>query len=124
MYERKTPEDLECGIIIAMKVLGGKWKPCIIEAIHRGIQRPSDLHRAIPEAAPRVLNMQIRELEEHGIISKKVYEGLPLRVEYFLTKTGLSILPIVQSMDKWGNANRDQIANLHRQHGQAEQMVA
>jgi DNA-binding HxlR family transcriptional regulator len=112
MYERKIPEDLECGIIIAMKVLGGKWKPCLIDAIHRGIQRPSDLHRSIREATPRVLNMQIRELEEQGIISKKVYEGLPLRVEYFLTNAGLSILPIVQSMNKWGNENRDHIVSI------------
>jgi DNA-binding HxlR family transcriptional regulator len=124
MYDRKTPEDLECGIIIAMKVLGGKWKPCIIDAIHRGTQRPSDLHRAIREAAPRVLNMQIRELEEHGIISKKVYEGLPLRVEYFLTKTGMSILPLVQSMDKWGNENRDHMVSMYRQRGPVEALVA
>jgi len=124
MYERKIPEDLECGIIIAMKVLGGKWKPCIIDAIHRGIQRPSDLHRSIREAAPRVLNMQIRELEEQGIISKKVYQGLPLRVEYFLTKTGLSILPIVQAMNKWGHENRELIASMYRSRGQEEAMVA
>lgn len=106
MYERKIPEDLECGIIIAMKVLGGKWKPCIIDAIDRGTQRPSELHRAITGASPRVLNMQIRELEEHGIIYKKLYEGLPLHVKYFLTEKGKSILPIVHAMDTWGQQNR------------------
>jgi DNA-binding HxlR family transcriptional regulator len=106
MYDRKIPEDLECGIIVAMKVLGGKWKPCIIDAINRGIQRPSELHRAIESASPRVLNMQIRELEQHGIIYKIVYDELPLHVKYFLTETGKSILPIVHAMDKWGQANR------------------
>ena len=106
MYERKIPEDLECGIIIAMKVLGGKWKPCIIDAINRGIKRPSELHRYITSAPPRVLNMQLRELEEQGIISKKVYEGLPLRVEYFLTETGHSILPVIAAIDNWGKENR------------------
>jgi|SRR5688572_29753580 DNA-binding HxlR family transcriptional regulator len=106
MYERKIPEDLECGIIVAMKVLGGKWKPCIIDAINRGIQRPSELHRAIDTATPRVLNMQIRELEEHGIIFKKMYDGIPLHVKYFLTETGRSILPIVHAIDKWGQENR------------------
>lgn len=107
MYERKIPEDLECGIIIAMKVLGGKWKPCIIDAIDRGIQRPSELHRAISTATPRVLNMQIRELEESGIISKRIYEEQPLHVKYFLTEAGNSILAIVHAMDKWGQENRE-----------------
>ena len=45
MYERKIPEDLDCGIIVAMKVFGAKWKPCIIDAINRGYNRPRELHR-------------------------------------------------------------------------------
>lgn len=82
MYERKIPEDLECGIIITMKVLGGKWQPCIIDAINRGFRRPSELHRYISTASARVINMQLMELEQYNIVYKKVYEGLPLKVEY------------------------------------------
>lgn len=105
MYERKIPEDLDCGITVAMKVFGGKWKPCIIDAINRGYRRPSEMHKQIP-ATPRVIDMQLRELEEHGVLSKTVYPGLPLKVEYYLTEIGYSIIPIIESLDRWGFANR------------------
>ncbi|MGS2760694.1 winged helix-turn-helix transcriptional regulator [Sinomicrobium sp. M5D2P9] len=112
MYERKIPEDLECGITLTSRVLGGKWKPCIIDPIRRGVRRPSELHQDIDEASPRVLNMQLRELLDHGIIDKKVYPGLPLKVEYGLTPIGESILFILDAMDKWGEENRDHILQV------------
>jgi DNA-binding HxlR family transcriptional regulator len=115
MYERKIPEDLECGIIVAMKVLGGKWQPCIIDGIDRGIRRPSELHRYITTASPRVINMQLRELEQYGIVDKKIYGQIPLKVEYFLTPLGKTLVPIVQAMDAWGIAYRRQVAALHTQ---------
>ncbi len=112
MYQRKIPEDLECGITLTGKVLGGKWKPCIIDSIRRGIRRPSELHKDISEASPRVINMQLRELLDHGIIDKKIHPGLPLKVEYSLTAVGESILCIIDTMDKWGAENRDHILQV------------
>lgn len=113
MYDRKIPEDLDCGINIAMKVFGGKWQPCIIDAIHKGARRPSELHRQITGASPRVINMQLRSLEYYGIIYKKIYGGLPLKVEYFLTPAGERVLPIVDAMNEWGMANKEQVLALH-----------
>ncbi len=113
MYARKIPEDLDCGIILTMKVLGGKWQPCIIDAIDRGIRRPSELHRYLTTASGRVINMQLRELEQYGIIYKKIYNGLPLKVEYYLTTLGESILPVIAAIDNWGLANREQIKKRH-----------
>lgn len=107
MYEKKIPEDLECGIVLTMKILGGKWKPCIIDGISRGYHRPSELHRFINTASARVISMQLRELEEYNIVYKKEFDVLPLRVEYYLTPLGESILPIVQAIDKWGTDNKD-----------------
>lgn len=112
MYERKTPENLNCGITVAMKVFGAKWKPCIIDAINRGIRRPSEIHRDIREAALRVIEIQLKELEEYGIVEKTVVSGYPLHVEYFLTKTGESILPIIALLDKWGNKHKDIFQHL------------
>ncbi|HVI45755.1 MAG TPA: helix-turn-helix domain-containing protein [Chitinophaga sp.] len=106
MYEKKIPENLDCGIAIAIKILGGKWKAWIIERIHSGIKRPSELHRAIYLSSPRVVNMQLKDLEDMGIIGKTVFPGLPLKVEYHLTPLGESILPILYTMEKWGNDNR------------------
>jgi DNA-binding HxlR family transcriptional regulator len=109
MYERKIPEDLDCGINITMKVLGAKWQACIIDAIDKGIKRPSELHRRINAASPRVINMQLRELESYGIISKKIYQELPLRVEYSLTELGNTILPVIDAIEKWGQQNREHV---------------
>ncbi len=55
--------------------------------------------------------MQLCELEEHGVLCRTVYPGLPLKVEYFLTDTGHSIMPIIASLDQWGYANRHLVAD-------------
>ena len=109
MYERKIPEDLDCGINISMKVFGAKWKPCIIDAINRGFLRPSELHKEITSATPRVIDMQLRELEEYQVVYKKVYPGIPLKVEYRLTELGQSILPVIAHLETWGNQNRSKV---------------
>lgn len=112
MYERKIPENLDCGVSVAIKVLGGKWKACIIDAINDGIKRPSELHRGIPSASPRVINMSLKELEDYGMISKTVYPGLPLKVEYSLTELGRSVMPIINAMEKWGNDKREYVVKI------------
>lgn len=107
MYTRKKPEDLDCGIEVAMKVFVGKWKPCILDSLGTGSRRPSEIHLFIPSASPRVLNMQLRELENYKMVSKTIYPGLPPKVEYQLTDMGRSVLPIVKMMDEWGKQNRE-----------------
>ncbi|MBW8682821.1 serine hydrolase [Chitinophaga rhizophila] len=112
MYEKKIPEMLDCGITVTNKVLGGKWKACIIDGINKGINRPSELHRNIPEAPARVINMQLKELEDYQIIGKTVYPGYPLKVTYHLTEKGKSLLHIIGAMDKWGNENKDTVNSI------------
>ena len=107
MYERKIKEDLDCGIVVAMKVFGAKWKPCIIDAISRGIKRPSELHREITTTSARVLDMQLSELVEFGVVSKKIHNGFPLHVEYSLTPIGESIVPILAQLNEWGLTHKN-----------------
>ena len=102
MYERKIPKDLTCGMAMTMEIIGGKWKPCLILDIINGFNRPSELQRHNLKADRRVLNQQLKELEEHGIIYKVIYAELPLRVEYFLTDLGNSLVPLLKLMSKWG----------------------
>jgi DNA-binding HxlR family transcriptional regulator len=102
MHIRKIPEDLSCGIVVAMKVFGAKWKPCILDAIHRGYTRPSQMQRQILGAAPRVITTQLKELENMGIVQKTALGTFPLHTEYRLTEVGKSILPIIHRMDSWG----------------------
>ncbi|MVT06724.1 winged helix-turn-helix transcriptional regulator [Chitinophaga tropicalis] len=113
MYERKIKEDLDCGITIAMKVFGAKWKPCIIDAIARGIRRPSELHREIATTSLRVIEMQLSELVTYGVVTKKIYTGFPLCVEYFLTPMGESILPILEQLNAWGLKNKDAVQQVN-----------
>jgi DNA-binding HxlR family transcriptional regulator len=107
MYERKIKEDLDCGITVAMKIFGGKWKPCIIDAISRGAKRPSELHREITTTSPRVIDMQLSELITYGVLSKTIQPGFPLYVEYCLTPLGESILPILAHLNEWGTKNKE-----------------
>jgi DNA-binding HxlR family transcriptional regulator len=112
MRERKIAEDLDCGITVAMKVFGSKWKPCIIDAINRGYKRPSELHRYISEATPRVLDIQLSELYEFGVVVKDTAVGFPMKAEYSLTPLGASILPILLQMNEWGLKNADFVKQM------------
>lgn len=102
MYEKKIPKDLSCGLNIAIEVIGGKWKSNLLANINKGIKRPSELHKSIPQASARVLNQQLSELEFHGIVTKKIYNVLPPKVEYSLTGGGESILEVLYAMKNWG----------------------
>ncbi|MGI4741328.1 MAG: winged helix-turn-helix transcriptional regulator [Janthinobacterium lividum] len=112
MYQRKNEKHLICGLDVTMEIIGGKWKPCLINKIHAGLIRPSDLQRAIPLASRRALNMQLKELEEHGIVSKTIYPVLPPKVEYALTEFGQCLLPITQTMESWGMEHMDRFKHL------------
>jgi DNA-binding HxlR family transcriptional regulator len=102
MYTKKIEEDLDCGLRIASIVFGGKWKCCILDAIHRGINRPSEIKRYIDEASLRVIEMQLAELLAYAAIEKCSEDLYPKKTEYRLTALGKSILPILAVMDEWG----------------------
>ncbi|SDF08495.1 winged helix-turn-helix transcriptional regulator [Chitinophaga filiformis] len=106
MYERKTPLTIDCGLHLTKEVLNGKWKPALLNAISMDVKRPSEMLRLFPGATRRVLNVQLKELEGHGIVEKKTYPQLPPKVEYSLTEIGWSLMPIIDAMNQWGDANR------------------
>jgi DNA-binding HxlR family transcriptional regulator len=102
MYQRKIPIDYDCGLSVAMEVVGSKWKFCILDEISKEIKRPKDLVNSINGITKRVLQKQLRELELHGLLEKAIYTEVPLRVEYNLTASGKSLLPLVAAVDQWG----------------------
>ncbi len=107
MYKRKIPVDLDCGVTITQLVIGGKWKPYLINCITKGYHRPADFQAVITGATKRVLTQQLNELEQMGLVRREVYAEVPMRVEYFLTELGDSMVPIIRMMDKWGLEHRD-----------------
>lgn len=112
MYERKTPLTIDCGLHLTKEVLNGKWKPAILRAISMDVKRPSEILRLFPDATRRVLNVQLKELEGHGMVEKKTYPQLPPKVEYSLTEIGWSLMPIIDAMNQWGDANRSFLENV------------
>ena len=106
MYEKKIPFDIDCGIKITMEVIGGKWKSCILLELAGKPMRPSELHREFPDASSRVIDQQLKELEMHGMIVKKIFPELPPHSEYSITETGRTLLPVIEQIEKWGDMFR------------------
>ena len=71
-----------------------------VEIVHTG-------HKLFPEATPRVLDLQLKELTEDGLVAKTIYPELPPRSEYAITPLGLTLIPIIDAMIEWGNRNSD-----------------
>ena len=114
MYKKKIPLDLDCGVRIAIEVVGGKWKACILYRLEEGNKRPSELQRLFKDASLRVINQQLKELERHGMVRRIVYPQVPPCVEYSITEEGKSLLPIVHSLKRWGEQFRPKMEQILR----------
>ncbi len=112
MYERKTIPNLNCGLDLIGEVLYGKWKIRLLWFINEGFQRPSELQRKIPDASRRVLNMQLKELEDHELVSKIIYPVVPPKVEYSLTDFGKTLIPIIAAIGGWGEEHEERLRKL------------
>ena len=100
-------EEKSCPVTATMQVLGGKWKAILINAIYlTSPARFGELRRSVKGITQSMLTQQLRELEDDGLISRKIYAEIPPRVEYTLTEFGLTLSPIMQSMAKWGEEYR------------------
>ena len=90
----------------AMQVIGGKWKPIILYYIKSGANRFGMLQRAIPIVSKQMLTSQLRELEESGLINRKIYAEVPPRVEYSISKKGETVFPVLEAIEKWGREQK------------------
>lgn len=104
--------NLNCGLDLIGEVLYGKWKIRLLWFINEGNKRPSELQRKIPDASRRVLNLQLKELEEHELISKTIYPVVPPKVEYSLTEFGQSLIPLIDSLGKWSDENEERLRRV------------
>lgn len=112
MYEKKIPLSLNCGLDLIGEVLYGKWKIRLLWFIHEGHKRPSELQRKIPDASRRVLNIQLKELEDHELVTKIIYPVVPPKVEYFLTDFGKTLIPVISALGNWGDANEERLRDV------------
>lgn len=95
-----------------LKVIGGRWKVYVLYFLFEGTKRLSELQRQIPGASQKVIIQALRELEEHGIVSRQVFAQVPPRVDYRLTRLGKTLEPIVHSLCDWGKRHAEALAVL------------
>ncbi len=91
-----------CPLEFAVNAISGKWKIPIVWQINEGKKRPSELLRGIGTVDRRVLNQQLKELEEAGILAKEIFKELPPRVEYRLTSLGQQLVTVLWQLNDWG----------------------
>ncbi len=100
-------DENNCPVTATMKVLGGKWKPIVINCIYlESPARFGALKRKLKGITQTMLTAQLRELEEDGIISRKIYAEIPPKVEYTLTEFGKTLEPVIRSLAEWGIRHR------------------
>ena len=103
----RTYDRMGCPVEACTEVVGGKWKGKILFILFTGTKRFGELRKLLPDTTQRMLTMQLRELEEDGVIERKVYAEVPPKVEYSISKNGEPLKPIVDAMWHWGRGFLD-----------------
>ena len=103
-----------CPVETTLMLIGDKWKVLILRDLMDGTKRFGELKKSIGTVSQKVLTAQLRDMEEKGLLTRKVYAEVPPRVEYTLTDTGYSLKPVLDAMWVWG-------ADYKAKNGQGEQ---
>jgi DNA-binding HxlR family transcriptional regulator len=96
----------ECDMTYAVQLIGGRWKLIILTRLEKRPKRYGELKKDIDQISERMLTLQLRELEEDGIVKRIVYPEVPPRVEYELTATGRELITICEELASWGTRHR------------------
>lgn len=103
MKKRASHCQYGCSVEVTLDVIGGKWKGVILFRLLASTLRFNELRRLLPDVTQRMLTLQLRELEQAGVIHREVYPEVPPKVEYSLTPFGRSLEPIILLMRDWGD---------------------
>ncbi|MBL7809153.1 MAG: helix-turn-helix transcriptional regulator [Saprospiraceae bacterium] len=95
-------ELFHCALDLTMHYIGGKWKTIVLWYLRNDKKRFSELKKQIPDITEKMLSLQLKSLEEDGIVKRTVYAEVPPRVEYELTDFGRTLRPVVEAIAKWG----------------------
>lgn len=103
MKEMNNAKELPaCPVETTLTLIGDKWKVLILRDLLPGTKRFGELKKSIGSVSQKVLTAQLRNMEEMGLVTRKVYAEVPPRVEYSLTALGQSLKPILDAMQNWG----------------------
>ena len=87
---------------LALDKIGGKWKMPILWRLKDKVWRYGELRKSLKKITHKMLTQQLRELEEDGFISRKVYPVVPPKVEYSITELGKTTIPVIEKLREWG----------------------
>jgi DNA-binding HxlR family transcriptional regulator len=94
--------ETNCPAEFTLALIGGRWKIPIVFHLLAGRQRFSELSRSLKGVTQKMLTQQLREMERHGLVERKIFPQVPPKVEYSLTVLGASLRPVVEAMCQWG----------------------
>lgn len=104
---RMLNQEFHCALDVTMHYIGGKWKAVVLWYLRNGKKRFSELKHHIPDITDKMLSLQLKALEEDGIVSRKVYPEVPPKVEYELTEEGQSLMAVVEAIAEWGRTKAE-----------------
>ena len=102
---RFIDNPFQCPVTRTMSIIGGKWKPIVLNCIGDKTIRFGKLNQLIPAISNKVLSKELNDLENLGLIDRIEFDEKPPRVEYKLTKAGLSLMPVLIEVANWGNSH-------------------
>ena len=100
-----------CPVETTLTLISDKWKVLILRDLMNGTKRFGELKKSIGHVSQKVLTTQLRQMEESGLVDRKVYAEVPPRVEYTLTEVGYSLKPVLDAMWAWGEEYKEELSN-------------
>ena len=110
-----------CPVETTLMLIGDKWKVLILRDLMDGTKRFGELKKSIGTVSQKVLTAQLRDMEEKGLLTRKVYAEVPPRVEYSLTERSMSFLPVVNSLIDWAKENMADIISDRARHREGKE---
>jgi DNA-binding HxlR family transcriptional regulator len=107
-------DSRRCPVDQALEMLAGKWKPMIVWRLSGGPLRHAELRRMMPQVSQRMLTLHLRELERDGLVERRIYAEVPVRVEYELTEPARALLPMLDGLGEWLLAQHGALAQKSR----------
>ncbi len=98
-----------CPVETTLLLIGDKWKVLILRDLLTGTKRFSELKKSLNGITQKMLTQQLRDMENNGLLSRKVYPVVPPKVEYSLTDLGISLQPILDAMVEFGESFKQKI---------------
>lgn len=95
-------KEYHCAMDVTMDFIGGKWKTVVLWYLRKDKKRFGELRKLIPNITEKMLSLQLKNLENDGIVKRKIYPEVPPKVEYYLTDFGKTLIPMLEEIAKWG----------------------